>query len=731
VRFRTLARIPTPVITAAAVLSVVLVASGVWWWRDLSRDLPGDAAIRHIGDTAQSTLIFDSSDAPASTLSTEERIDVPLAQVSPDFIRALIAVEDQRFYSHGAIDPPRIAAAALANVSRRRAAQGASTLTQQLARASFLKPQKTLRRKLQEVILASRIEHEYSKAQILELYVNRVYFGGGLWGVEAASLGYFGKHASQLTLAEGAMLAGLVQSPSAYAPTTDPAKAIRRRGTVLQAMLDSNAIDRATFNAASHEPLRLADALSRRQQHGAYFFEEIRKTLVDRYGSDMVYEGGLRVYSTLDPKLQTAAEANVASALTELEARRPKLAAGQTRDPLQAALIAIDPQTGYVRALVGGRNFAESHFDRATQANRQPGSAFKPFVYAAALEAGYTEATVIDNLDKPLATLQGAYLPDDGHIEGNSIGVRDALRLSSNRAAIQVMDQVGIDRVVRYARAFGLDRLPAVPSLALGAGEVTLASLTSAYAAFANGGFVRKPTLIRHVDYGDGEGLMTWEDAPSRAINETTAFLMSDMLSDVINSGTGAQARSLGFRLPAAGKTGTTNNFNDAWFIGYTPTLVVGVWIGYDMPHTIFHNGFAATVAVPLWAKFMIEATRGDKPAWFRAPDTLVTAEICPVSGRLATTSCTEHRRHYFVSGTEPLEYCDVHQPSLFKRIFGLANVKPAEPPPIDLAPAPVPAAPVETITDSGKKKKEPEAPVKKRGFWSRIFGGGSGKYVE
>src|SRR6185437_11041759 len=230
-----------------------------------------------------------------------------------------------------------------------------------------------------------------------------------------------------------------------------------------------------------------------------------------------------------------------------------------------------DPRTGEVRALVGGRNFAESRFDRAMQANRQPGSAFKPFVYAAALESGYTEATIIDDLDKPLATLQGAYLPDDGHIEGTSIDVRDALRLSSNRAAIQVMDRVGVDRVVRYARGFGLDRLPAVPSLALGAGEVTLASLTSAYAAFANGGFVRKPTLVRHIDYGDGEGLMTWQDEPSRATSETTAFLISDMLSDVINSGTAAGARSLCFRLPAAGKTGTTNNFNDAWFIGYTP----------------------------------------------------------------------------------------------------------------------------------------------------------------
>jgi len=713
---------------AALVAAVALVASGFWWWHGLLADLPGDNAIRHIGESAQSTIIFDENDQAASTLSTEERIDVPLARVSPDFLKALLAVEDQRFYSHGAVDPPRIAAAAFANLTHGRAAQGASTLTQQLARASFLTPQKTFRRKLQEVILAARIERQYKKPQILELYVNKVYFGSGLWGVEAASLGYFGKHASALSLAEAATLAGLVQSPSTYAPTSDPTKAIRRRGTVLKLMLDSGVIDKQAYATANHEPLKLEDALSRRSAHGEYFFEAIRKGLVDQYGSDAVYKGGLRVYSTLDPKMQAAAEAAVTSSLQALEEQRAKTInkSGADTDPLQAALIAIDPKTGYVRALVGGRSFSESRFDRALQAYRQPGSAFKPFVYAAALEGGYTGATIIDHLDKPLPTLQGAWLPDDGHVEGNSIDVRNALRVSSNRAVIQVMDDIGIQRVVRYASAFGMDRLPAVPSLALGSGEVTLATLTSAYAAFANGGVVRKPTLLRHVEYGDGEELMQWQDEPTRAINETTAFLMTDMLADVINAGTGAQARSLGFRLPAAGKTGTTNNYNDAWFIGYTPTLVVGVWVGFDMPHTILRNGFASSVAVPMWAKFMTEATRGDKPDWFRVPSGIVAAEICPVSGRLATTSCEDHRRQYFVEGTQPVDYCSVHSPGLFKRIFGLVAVKPIEPAPIEVAPPATSVEPVKPVKEDAKK--EPEAPPKKRGFWSRIFGKSSGK---
>jgi 1A family penicillin-binding protein len=715
------------ILKAGLIASAALLAFGLWWWHGLLADLPNDAAIRHIGESAQSTIVLDENDQPATTLSSEERIDVPLAQVSPTFLKALIAVEDQRFYSHGAIDPPRIAAAAFANITRGRAAQGASTLTQQLARASFLTPQKTLRRKLQEVILATRIERQYTKPQILELYANKVYFGSGLWGVEAASLGYFGKHASALSLAEAATLAGLVQSPSTYAPTSDPAKAVRRRGTVLKTMLESGVIDKQAYATASHEPLKLEDALSRRPAHGEYFFEAIRKGLVEQYGSETVYRGGLRVYSTLDPTMQAAAEAAVTSSLKALEEQRAKSMAKQRdSEPLQAALIAIDPKTGYVRALVGGRNFEESRFDRALQAYRQPGSAFKPFVYAAALEQGYTGATIIDHLDKPLPTLQGAWLPDDGHVDGTSIDVRNALRVSSNRAAIQVMSDIGIQRVVNYGKAFGLDRLPAVPSLALGSGEVTLASLTSAYAAFANGGFVRKPTLLRHVEYGDGEALMRWEDAPTRAITATTAFLMSDMLADVINAGTGAQARTLGFRLPAAGKTGTTNNYNDAWFIGYTPNLVVGVWVGFDTPHTIMRNGFASSVAVPLWAKFMSDATRGDKPDWFRVPANIVVAEICPVSGRLATMSCEDHHREYFVDGTQPVDYCSVHNPGLFKRILGLVAVRPVEPVPIEVG---SPASSVETVkTVKEDAKKEPEAPPKKRGFWSRMFGKSSGK---
>jgi membrane carboxypeptidase/penicillin-binding protein len=326
--------------------------------------------------------------------------------------------------------------------------------------------------------------------------------------------------------------------------------------------------------------------------------------------------------------------------------------------------------------MIGGRDFDESHFNRAVQARRQPGSAFKPFVYAAALESGYTPATVLDHLDDPIATAQGEWRPADGHSTDSAMTLRTGLRTSSNRAAVQLLQKVGIPRTVEYARSMGVGDVPGVPSLALGSGEVTLEAMTAAYGAFANRGQVPKPILIRRVE--DRDGRMLYDEQPStkRAISETTAFLMSTMLADVVNFGTAAGARRLGFALPAAGKTGTTNDFNDAWFIGYTPTLVAGVWVGFDQPHTIIPRGFAAEVAVPMWARFMKLATRGDQPRWFDPPPGLTAARVCRLTGHLATDACqnvdviasdgqVSHRSmvytEYFVAGTEPTSYCEAH----------------------------------------------------------------------
>jgi penicillin-binding protein 1A len=731
-------------------LAVVSVVGLSWFTVSLFSSLPDRESLTRIGEMDQATAVYDASDKLAFTIFTERRIDVPFAAVSPHLVNAVLAIEDQRFYDHRGFDLIRIASAALINLRQQRVVQGGSTITQQLARASFLTPDKTIRRKLQELILAGRIEREFSKQRILELYLNKVYFGDGLYGVEAASRGYFGKHASEVSIPEAATLAGLVKSPSTYAPTASLERATARRNVVLGAMLDAGMLDEPTWNAARSEAMALRDNLRVGEPFGQYFKEQVRRELVERFGWERVYQDGLRVFSTIDMDMQREAEATVARGLATLDERLSRLAARrraraaaapEPTDPLQAALIAMDPATGHIRAMIGGRDFTESSFNRAVQAKRQAGSAFKPFVYAAALEGGFTPATVIRDLNVPIDTLQGAWVPEDGHVTADEMSLRAALRVSSNRAAVRLLQEVGIPQAVGYAKTLGVGDVPGVPSLALGSGEVTLQSMTAAYAAFANRGLVPKPMTIRRVEDREGRVLYEAEDSATRAISETTAYLMTTMLADVINAGTGAGARGAGFTLPAAGKTGTTNDFKDAWFIGYTPTLITGVWVGFDQPRTIMPNGFAGEIAVPMWAGFMKAATRTDKPRWFRAPSGITSANVCRLSGHLASDGCSDvevvndrgfiERRstiytEYFAEGTQPLERCSLH-PS--RNLFGtIASLFRAEDPPA-VPPKLAEVAPPEVAT-AGISVPPPPAPEivpaperKKRGFWSRIFG--------
>jgi len=756
-------RIVIGVVAVFALAAVLSVGGVAWFVTGLREGLPDRAAIERMGVMDQATSVFDDKDQLAFTVFKEQRIEVPLSSVSPNLIRALLAVEDQRFYDHHGFDLVRIGSAAMANLRRRRAAQGGSTITQQLARQSFLTPDKTLRRKLQELILAERIEKAYSKDQILELYLNKVYFGDGLYGIEAASQGYFGKHASQLDVPEAAMLAGLVKSPSSYAPTVSLSRATARRNVVLQAMFEAKELDRGQWLKARTARVVLHDGLRSEEPHGLYFKEQVRRELVDRFGWQRVYQGGLRVFTTIDMPMQEMAETAIADQIKAIEERRaalkrratprkdaaaPTTAAKATEtDVLQAALVALEPSTGYVRAMVGGRDFDASHFNRAVQAHRQPGSAFKPFVYATAIEAGYSPASVVDHLDEPIATAKGAWTPEDEHSTSSSLTLRAALRTSSNRAAVRLLQEVGIARTVQSAKDMGVGDVPAVPSLALGSGEVTLQAITAAYAGFINHGLVPHPLLIRRVEDRDGTVLFETRSSSTRAISDTTAFLMSQMMADVINAGTGARARSLGFTLPAAGKTGTTNDFNDAWFIGFTPKLATGVWVGFDQPRTILPNGFAAEVAVPAWAKFMKAATQGDKPEWIPAPAGITTASVCRLSGKLATDGCDdvevvnkngelEHRSmiytEYFARGTEPTTTCDLHSRSILTKIAGAFGARPEGPPahaddPSLAAPPPA-AVPPGVASTSGtldRSETPPPAPAKKRGFWSRIFGAG------
>ena len=738
----------------------VVVVTGLWFVWSVQRGLPDKEAIGRIGDMAQSTTVLDRDDRIAFTLYKEQRIDVPLEQISPSLVEAFLAIEDQRFYEHSGFDAIRIVSAAAVNVRHGRRAQGGSTITQQLARLSFLTHEKTFRRKVQEVILARRIERQYSKTRILEMYLNKVYFGAGLYGVEAASRGYFGKHASEATTAEAALLAGLMKSPSTYAPTVDMKRAVARRNVVLQVMRDAGAIDDAAWRAAREAPVSLKDGLRSDEPHGRYFKEQVRRELVERFGVERVYEGGLKVYSTIDLEMQEAAEHAVDAAIQSMDKRLQAAALRKAgakgtvppspAEPLQAALIALDPRTGHVRAMVGGRDFDDSSFNRAVQARRQPGSAFKPFVYAAALEAGFTPATMIERLNEPIPTLEGAWTPEDGHSTADSLSLRTALRTSSNRAAVRLLQEVGIPQTVQYAKKMGVGDVPSVPSLALGSGEVTLQSLTAAYAAFANGGEVPAPLTIRRVE--DRDGLVLWESQSSltRAVKPVTAYLMATMMADVINAGTGARARSAGFTLPAGGKTGTTNDFKDAWFVGFTPNLVAGVWLGFDQPKTILANGFAGDLAVPMWAGFMKGATRGDKAEWVRQPSGISVARVCRLSGKLANDGCDDvevlsdagalqHRSmvyaEFFAAGTQPVDVCALHQKRGFLgQIAAAITGKPthnASPPRLSEIGLPAPTtvqqpdgAVVVAATAPAPEAAPTEEPKKKkRGFWSKVFG--------
>lgn len=632
--------------------------------------MPTRQELRAFRVMPSATVLYDVADHAVFAIAREHRIEVPLDQVSPYLIKAVIAVEDRRFFDHDGFDPIRIAGSALADLRAGEAAQGGSTITQQLARQSVGR-QKTLRRKVTELLFAAQLERNFTKNEILELYPNKVYFGDGLYGAEAASRGFFAKHASELTLPEAALLAGLLKAPSSYAPTVNAEKAASRQAVVLRAMLDAKSITKAESDQAMQADVMIRDGLRAAEGFGQYYKAEVRSQLIERFGAVRVSEGGLHVYTTIDPVMQRAAEAAVASSLAEID--KTLRARPGADGPLQAALIALDPKSGAVRAMVGGRDFVASSYNRALLARRQPGSAFKPFVYAAAVEAGWGPEDVLEGLDEPASITNAAWDPDDEHLEEDSVTLRDGLRLSSNRAAVRLLGEVGLTKTLKSARAFGFGDLPNVPSVALGSGEVTLAAITSAYSAFANGGALTPPSLIRRVV--DVDGLVLYESAETsrQVIRPITAYLMADMLRGVIDAGTGNGARRYGFTLPAGGKTGTTNDYKDAWFVGFTPSVVAGVWVGFDQPRTIRRGGYASELAVPLWGRFMAAATRGEKAAWVKRP-----------------ASAARDAR---LTRAEPLDAED-------RRV---------------LAGGDVPVATEET-------------PPKKRGFWSRIFGGGEKK---
>ncbi|MBI5168818.1 MAG: PBP1A family penicillin-binding protein [Candidatus Eisenbacteria bacterium] len=639
----------------------------------LRRDLPTPAQVASVQAPIK-TLVYDVRGRVLHEFYRENRSPVPLTRIPRNLVNATLSTEDRNFYRHWGVDLWGVGRAAATDLLHMRRTQGGSTITQQLARNLFLTHERTFTRKLKEVALAVELERNYTKDQILELYFNQIYFGEGAYGVEAAAKTYFGKPLQELTLPECALLAGIPANPSSYSPRRRAQAALLRRGKVLRNMLVTRAITQVEFDNAMHAPLGVT-AVRYGNDRAPYFVELVRLHLDEKYGSNAVYEGGLKVYTTLDMDMQQLAERALEKQLESLEndmkltQRRGTFAAATAgpggRTPyLQSALVALDVRSGHVRALVGGRDWNHSNFNRATQAKRQPGSAFKPFVYAAAMDNGFKPTDII--VDEPVSFPGGngeTYQPQNyDHTYRGPVTLRYALQQSINVPAIKLLRKVGVSLVASYARRMGIKSpLGQNLSLALGSSEVTLLELTSAYAVFANRGIRNEPGFILKVEDRNGVVLERATPRPFEVLSEGTAATMTSMMQSVMDHGTGYPARARGFTLPAAGKTGTMDNYMDAWFVGYTPGIVCGVWVGYDEKRVIGPGMTGARAALPIWTDFMIGATRGRQVEDFPVPAGTVGRIVCAESGMLATDACPNTTTEMFIEGSEPTEACSTH----------------------------------------------------------------------
>ena len=587
--------------------------------------------------------------------------DVPL-----HLIDAILAVEDQRFLSHPGIDFRRILGALWVNVRSGGIRQGGSTLTQQLVKNFFLTPERSLKRKFQEAVMALIVEARYDKQAILESYLNEIYLGQrgstAVHGVGEASRFYFGKTARGLTLTESALLAAIIKSPNGLSPHRETEAATERRNLVLSLMLEQGRITPEDYENAVAEPLRVA-RLTPEPREARFFLDALRRQLPEFYGMDLLTTEGLEIYSTLDLRLQMAAARAVREELAALEERHPALRSEQG-GPLQACLVALRPQTGEVLALVGGRSYAESQFDRCTQARRQVGSAFKPIVYVAALEPRdggpvITLASRVDDSPLEVQTVSGPWRPAnyDDEFHGSQVPVREAVERSFNVAAARLAQRVGVERIVDVARRLGIESpLPEVPSLALGAADLTPLEVARAYATLAGGGVRPQIRTFEDVVHPAGGAVERQPIRFERVIDPGTAFLASSLLQGVVDRGTASSVRAAGIRGPVAGKTGTTDDERDAWFVGYSPELVVAVWVGFDEPRSLGLP--ASAVALPLWTRFFREATGGEVRGAFLPPGDVARVEIDPESGALALAGCPRHAPEYFLRGTEPTAVC-------------------------------------------------------------------------
>ena len=613
-------------------------------------------------------MLLDQNNVIIGALAPVKRLNVSLARVPIHVRAAFVAVEDRRFYTHHGIDWHGVARATVSNLRAGSVREGASTITMQLARNVFLShraSERSITRKLLEWRYATLLESALTKHQILERYLNAIYLGNGVYGVEGASRDLFGRSVRDINVAEAALLAGLPKAPSGYTPRHDAARAFSRRDVVLTVMEREHVATARAIAAARLVAIVVPAREWEPRVIDSWALETVRSTLDSLRKAGAIpftlNDGQLRVRSTFDRRAQFAAERAIAGGAVQVDNERGDIASMSQRT--QGALVALDPNTGAVRAIVGGRRVERRGFNRALRAQRQPGSAFKPFVYAAALVHGFTPATMVDDapIDIPLG--RDTWTPTNYENDyAGRITLRDALTRSANAATVRVSQDLGIPVIAALAHAQGISStLPLVPALALGAGAVTPLELTVAYAPFANGGSRIVPYTIERVE--DVFGRVLWSRpivAPVPVLQPTDAFLITSLLQSVVNDGTGRAVRSAGVRGPVAGKTGTTNDGADVWFVGFTPTLVASVWFGADEPTPLGGAATGGRLAAPIWARFLKEGWHSPEQdnAW-TPPSGIESRSIEVSSGKLANDGCGPSRREFFRTGSAPHEECE------------------------------------------------------------------------
>ncbi|MFL6501015.1 MAG: transglycosylase domain-containing protein [Candidatus Udaeobacter sp.] len=637
--------------------------------------------MKNVGEMPERSTVFDVDGKIYSRLAGANRLKVSLSEVSPEFIAAVLAREDTRFYDHKGIDWRGILRALVRDITSGSAKEGASSITQQLARNSLPLGGRTLSRKILEAMVALRIERQFTKQQILELYINRIYFGNGCYGVETASQAYFGKNASKLNLSEAALLAGLIRSPNRFSPLRNPEGAAKQRDAVLDRLValkkvTPSQVEQAKKTKIITHPKRMP------QIQENYAMDAVQRALSQILTQDQMDDGGLSIYTTLDPSVQNSAQDALDTQLTKIEHQSnfrhptkadykpPENGEGDAAMPyLEGAVVVIDNSSGGIRGLVGGRDYAQSKFNRAlAPANRQVGSAFKPFVYAIAFSHGLLPSSAISDGPIQPGEIDGAGNWSPANSDGNYGSVMPCsygLIHSRNTMSVRVGQFAGLDTVQKIANELGISQnIPHGPASYIGSFESNLRDLTSAYTVFPNAGVRKQAYIIERIDDQQHKPIYLAAHISSQALDAGSAWMTSRLMQEVLTQGTAASARSLGFKLPAAGKTGTTNDYKDAWFIGYTSTLTCGVWVGFDQPTTIVAHGYGAALALPVWTQVMNKASRHYPAEPLQPTMPLERARVCSISNQLATTGCMSAGTAFDIDlpvGKVPTSVCQVH----------------------------------------------------------------------